>query len=165
MNHYSRSGLRPYHCALVVSATVAHVRADGTEICWAFASEMYGQRIGPLPIALWLVRWVFRCIALVYDLIVVPSREELVSARAVALRRLRRALEQQPVALPQEGVGQFALVEPPDGAGLLLETLTRGSAPLLPVAAWEERGRHPRSEVRAGVPDFGPSWFLTRGAR
>ncbi|TAK67255.1 MAG: hypothetical protein EPO22_03090, partial [Dehalococcoidia bacterium] len=87
MNHYSRRGLRPYHCAYAVSATVAEVRPDRTEIRWAFASEMYGQRIGPLPIPLWLVRWVFGRVAVVYDLVVVPRREELVAERAAALRR------------------------------------------------------------------------------
>lgn len=118
---------------------------------------MYGQHIGPLPIPLWLVRWVFRRIALVYDLVVVPRREELVSARAVALRRLRRALEHRPVGLTPEGVGQFALVEPPDGTGLLLQMLTRRGAPLLPVAAWEQ-------EDSTLVVRFGPAFQISVAA-
>lgn len=137
MNHYSRRGLRPYHCAFVVSVAVTDVRKDQTEIRWAFASEMYGQRIGPLPIPLWLVRWVFRRVAVVYDLVIVPRREDLVAQRAVALRRLSRALALGPVGLAPEAHGQGALVTPPEGAGLFLAALDR-HAPLLPVAAWEE---------------------------
>lgn len=157
MNHYSRRGLRPYHCAFAVSATVAEARADRTEIRWAFASEMYGQHIGPLPIPLWLVRWVFRRVALVYDLVIVPRREDLVSGRAVALRRLWRALERGPVGLTPEAVGQGALVEPPGGSGLFLAALARRGAPLLPVAAWEE-------DDGTLVVRFGPAFQISMPA-
>jgi hypothetical protein len=149
MNHYSRRGLRPYHCAFAVSATVAEARPDGTEIRWAFASEMYGQRFVRVPIPLWLVRWVFRRVALVYDLIIVPRREQLVAGRAMALRRFWRALDGGPVGLTPETVGQGVLVAPPPGAGLLLARLA-GRAPLLPVGTWEDDAG--ALHVRFGAP-------------
>ena len=158
MNHLSRRGLRPYHCALIVSATVARVRPDRTEVRWAFTSEMYDQRFGPIPIPPSLVRWVFRRIALVYNLVIMPREEELVSGRAVAVRRMRRALERGPVGLTPEAVGQGALVEPPVGSGLFLAMLAGRGAPLLPVAAWEEADAAPALR-------FGPPFHvsITRG--
>ncbi|OGO49592.1 MAG: hypothetical protein A2148_11380 [Chloroflexi bacterium RBG_16_68_14] len=138
MNHHNRPGLRPYHCAMVVSAAVAERRPDQPEIRWAFASELYGQRIGPIPIPVPLIRWVFRRIARAYDLVVVPRREERAMGRAAVLRHLARALATSPIGLTPEAVGTGRLVEPPHGAGLFLASLSRRRFPILPVAAWEE---------------------------
>ena len=150
MNHYSRRGLRPYHCALIASAMVAEQRADRAEIRWALTSEMYDQRFGPVPIPPWLVRWVFRRVALVYDLTIVPRRAELVSGRAAAIRRMRRALARGPVGLTPEAGGQSALVEPPAGSGLFLSILSGFNATVLPVGAWEEEDAIPA--LRFGPP-------------
>lgn len=138
MNHYNRVGLRPYHCAMAVSAALAHRRPGQPEVRWAFTSELYGQRIGPVPIPLGLMRWVFRRLARVYDLVVLPRREELAMARAAALRHLARALATSPVGLTPEAAGTGRLVEPPRGSGLFLASLARRGVPFLPVAAWEE---------------------------
>lgn len=150
MNHCSRRGLRPYHCAFIVSAMVSEARADRAEVRWAFTSEMYDQRFGPIPVPSWLVRWVFRRVALVYDLIIVPRREDQVSGRAVAIRRMRRALERGPVGLTPEALGQGALVEPPAGSGLFLSMLAGPNVPVLPVAGWEEEDAVPA--LRFGPP-------------
>jgi hypothetical protein len=149
MNHYSRRGLRPYHCAFAVSATVAEVRADRAEIRWAFASEMYGQRFVGVPIPLWLVRWVFRRVALVYDLIIVPRQGRLVAGRAMAWRRMQRVLDTGPAGLTPETAGQGVLVTPPSGVGLLLASLA-ARAPLLPVGTWEDDAG--ALHVRFGAP-------------
>jgi 1-acyl-sn-glycerol-3-phosphate acyltransferase len=138
MNHYNRPGLHVYHCAMAVSAALSQRRPHEPEVRWTFISEHYGRRIGPVPIPLWLIRWVFRRVARVYDLVVLPRREELVLARAAALRRFARALTASPVGLTPEGSGSGRLVEPPSGSGLFLTALCRRSYGLLPVAVWEE---------------------------
>ena len=139
MNHYGRRGLRPYHCAMVVTTAVASVRPGLPEIRWAFTSEYLGRRIGPVPIPLWLIRWTFRRAARVYDFVVIPRREELVMGRAAALRRFARTVAHDPIGLTPEGLrGTGPLVEPPPGNGLFLASLSRPGIPLLPVGLWEE---------------------------
>ena len=63
-NHYNRPGLHPYHCAMAVSAAVARQRPGQPELAWLFTSEWYGVRFGPLPVPVWLTRWLFSRIAL-----------------------------------------------------------------------------------------------------
>lgn len=138
MNHYNRPGLHIYHCGMAVSAALSQRRSHQPEVRWAFVSEHYGRRIGPVPIPLWVIRWVFRRVARVYDLVVLPRREEFVLARAAALRRFARALVLSPVGLTPEGRGSGRLVQPPRGSGLFLATLCRRGHALLPVAVWEE---------------------------
>ena len=139
MNHYGRRGLRPYHCAMVVTTAVASVRPGLPEIRWAFTSEYLGRHVGPVPIPLWLIRWTFRRVARVYDFVVIPRREELVMGRAAALRRFARTVAHGPIGLTPEGLrGTGPLVEPPPGNGLFLASLSRSGIPLLPVGLWEE---------------------------
>ena len=64
VNHYNRPGLHPYHCAMAVSAAVARQRPGQPELAWLFTSEWYGVRFGPMPIPVWLIRWLFSRIAL-----------------------------------------------------------------------------------------------------
>ena len=140
MNHYSVSGLRPYYCAMAITDALAR-RPGQAEVRWAFTSEWLDRRFGPVPIPVWLIRWVFRRAAMVYGLVVLPRRAGRVRERAAALRALLRGLERGPVGLAPEGLdaeGAIALVEPPEGVGLLLTILTRGGAPLLPVASWPD---------------------------
>jgi hypothetical protein len=142
MNHLSRRGLRPYHCAMVVSSAVSSVRSREGELRWAFTSEYQGRRVGPLPIPMWLIRWLFRRVALVYGFVVIPRREELIVGRAAALRQFERLLRGgSPVALTPEGAATGAtgvLVEPPAGSGRFLLALTKRGAPIVPVAAFED---------------------------
>jgi len=139
MNHYNRPGLRPYHCAMAISAAIAERHPGSPEIRWAFTSEYRDRGIGPIPIPPALFRWVFARMARVYDFVALPRRETLVMSHAVALHRLVRHLESAPVGLTPEGLlAADTLVEPPDGAGRLLALLARNGAPLLPVAAWED---------------------------
>ena len=138
MNHYNREGLRPYHCALAVSAALPARRPGQPEVRWAFTSELWGRRIGPVPIPLPLMRWVFRRFALVYSLVVLPRRKELVMGRAGALHHLLRQLGEAPVGLTPEAAGSGRLIEPPRGTGLFLAALGRTAIPFLPVGIWEE---------------------------
>lgn len=139
MNHYSRRGLRPYHCAMVISAAVASVRPGLPQVRWAFTSEYLGRHIGPVPIPLWLIRWTFRRVARVYDFVVIPRREERVMGRAAALRRFARAVARGPIGLTPEGLrGTGPLAEPPPGNGLFLASLSRPGIPLLPIGLRED---------------------------
>jgi 1-acyl-sn-glycerol-3-phosphate acyltransferase len=139
-NHFNREGLHPYHCALMISALVARRRPGLPELSWAFTSEWYGRRIGPLPVPVGLTRWVFRRIGAVYDLTVLPRRPEMVVQRAVALRQFAATLSKRSVAIMPEGVGRGKLVEPATGSGLFLSTLSTRGYPVLPVALFEEEG-------------------------
>jgi len=139
MSHYSRRGLRPYHCAMAVSVALATRRPHGPEARWAFTSEYRGRRVGPVPIPLWSIRWLFRRVAKVYGFVVIPRREDLVMARAAALRSLARRIDRVPVGLTPEGLeGSGRLVEPPPGNGLFIASLVERGAPMLPVGVWEE---------------------------
>ena len=115
MNHYNREGLRPYHCALAVSAALLARRPGQPE-----------------------VRWVFRRFALFYSLVVLPRRKELVMGRAGALHHLLRQLGEAPVGITPEAAGSGRLIEPPRGTGLFLAALGRTAIPFLPVGIWEE---------------------------
>jgi len=138
MNHYSRRGLRPYHCAMAASAAIGDRRPGLPEMRWTFTSEYLGQHIGPVPIPLTLIRWLFRRVAQVYGFIIMPRREELRLGRASALRELLRALDAGPIAMTPEGLRSSGrLTEPPEGVGRFLGMASR-RAPLLPAGAWED---------------------------
>ncbi len=137
MNHYDRDGLHPYHCAMMVTALVK-ARRPGDEIRWTFTSELLGRRIGPFPIPVSLIRWVFRRIAKVYGFVVMPRREELVLGRAAAMRAFLERARTSPVGLTPEAQGSGRLLEPPLGSGLFLLALARRGLPFLPIAVWEE---------------------------
>jgi 1-acyl-sn-glycerol-3-phosphate acyltransferase len=139
MNHYSRRGLRPYHIAMAVSDILTRRRPGEPEVRWVFTSEYRGRHIGPVPIPLWFIRWVFRRVAVVYGFVVIARREELVMARAAALRELLRAAGRAPIGMTPEGLESTGrLVVPPEGNGLLLAMLSRRGIPVLPVGAWED---------------------------
>lgn len=151
MNHFSRRGLHPYHCAIMVTAAMAARRRDGPEVRWAFTSEYVGVRLGPIIVPRWFLRWLFRRIARTYGFTIIARRRERVMERAAALRELAHALERGPVALTPEGLeSRGRLIVPQPGAGLLLASLCRRGAPLLPVGVWEEQDGTLR--VRFGAP-------------
>jgi hypothetical protein len=138
MNHYSRPGLHPYHCALAVSVEVARQRPGQTELSWLLTSEWYGAHFGPIPVPVWLTRWAFSRISRIYGLVVLPRRGELVMARASSLHRVLSVLANAPIAITPEGGGSGHLMEPPAGSGLFLSILSQRGYPLFPLAVWEE---------------------------
>lgn len=137
-NHYNRPGLHPYHCAMAITTAVAAQRPGRPELSWLFTSEWYGVRFGPLPIPVWVTRWLFRRIGRTYDLVVLPRREELVMARASSLHRVLSMLAKAPIAITPEAGGTGPLVEPPAGSGLFLSILFQRGYPLFPLAVFEE---------------------------
>lgn len=164
MNHFNRPGLRPYHCAMVVSAALAERLAGGPEVRWAFTSEYRDRKVGPVPISPAVFRWVFSRFARTYDFVALPRQETLVMNRALALRQLARRLAVGPIGLTPEGLlASDTLVEPPAGNGRFLRLLARGVVPLLPVAAWEEGSA---LTVRFGEPfHLSPADGLSREER
>ncbi len=139
MNHFSRRGLRPFHCAMLVSAALARRRPGQPEPRWAFTSEYVDVKAGPVRIPPALTRWLFRRIANTYGFVTIARREELVMGRAAALRDLARTLSEAPIALTPEGLDTTGpLEEPRPGTGLFLATLARRGHPFLPVGLWEE---------------------------
>jgi hypothetical protein len=139
MNHCNRPGLRPYHCAMVVSVALAERLAGGPEVRWAFTSEYRDRKVGPVPIPPAVFRWVFSRIARTYDFVALPRQKLHVMNRALALRQLARRLAVGPIGLTPEGLlASDTLVDPPPGNGRFLQRLAKGVVPLLPVAAWED---------------------------
>ncbi len=154
MNHYNRRGLRPQICAFIISAKVAGVRPAEPELSWVFAEELERFLYAPLPVPRWLMRWMFRRAARVYGLVALPRQWRSPLARAAALRRLARKLKTAPVGMTPEGGGPGVLRAPPAGSGLLLLSLSRRGAPLLPVGVYEDDGG-------ALTIRFGPAFHLS----
>ncbi|HXG35516.1 MAG TPA: hypothetical protein VNL15_00950, partial [Dehalococcoidia bacterium] len=69
-NHYERPGLRVYWGGTLVSFAVSQKRQD--RLHWLMTSEWRNYRLGPVPVPVWFLRWLFRRIARVYGLIIVP---------------------------------------------------------------------------------------------
>ena len=139
MNHYSRRGLRPFHCGMAVAEAVASVRPGQPEIHWAFTSEYVDLRIGPVPIPVRFLRWLFGRVARIYGFVTIARREELVMGRATALRQLARLVASDPVGLTPEGLeSNGILIRPQPGAGLFLASIEGHRAPLLPVGLFED---------------------------
>lgn len=137
VNHYNRTGLRPYHCAMVITAAIAQKR-PGQEIRWIIIGEWHGRRLGPIPVPSALFRWAFHRIGALYGLIVMPQRAALAMGRAVALRRAVHLAMKEPIGLMPEAGGPGILREPLPGSGLFLAALAQRGLPLLPVGVWEE---------------------------
>jgi hypothetical protein len=139
MNHYERDGLPIHFCAMAISMAVAERRPRSPEIRWAITSEWYGRHIGPLPIPVWFIRWVFRRISRLYGLIVMPRAAERTRGRAAAIRRLAQNVRAgESVALVPEALGKGTLIEAMPGSGLALLALSRGRLPIVPVGLWED---------------------------
>lgn len=154
MNHYNRRGLRPQICAFIISAKVAAVRPGEPELSWVFAEELERFIYAPLPVPRWLMRWMFRRAARVYGHVALPRAWRSPLARAAALRRVARKLRTAPVGMTPEGGGPGVLRAPPAGSGLLLLSLSRRGAPLLPVGVYEDDGG--TLTIR-----FGPTFHLS----
>ena len=139
MNHYERDGLLIHFCAMAVSSAVADCQPRSPEIRWVITSEWYGRHAGPLPIPVWLIRWVFRRVSRLYGLIIMPRAAERTIGRAAAIRRLAEEVRAgESVALVPEALGKGTLIEAMPGSGLALLALSRGRAPIVPVGLWED---------------------------
>jgi hypothetical protein len=95
---------------------------------------------GILPVPTWLPRWLFRRIANVYGLVIVPRSPKRRVGRAAAVRAILGVVERrrEPIGLYPEGVGQEVLIEAMPGTGLFLSSLSRRGIPILPCGIYEE---------------------------
>jgi hypothetical protein len=139
MNHYDRDGLPIHFCAMAVSAAVGERRRCSSEIRWVITSEWYGRRVGLMPIPVWFIRWVFRRIARIYGLVVMPRAAERTAGRAAAIRRVAEIVRAgETIGLVPEALGKGILIEAVPGSGLFLLSLSRGRVPIVPAGLWEE---------------------------
>ena len=160
-NHHERPGLPVYFAGMAVCAAVAERRPASPETSWIITSEWLSRHFGPIPVPVWLSRWAFGRVGVVYGFITMPKGDEKTTGRAAALRQAltvvgappaageTRGCNGQAVALTPEARGKGTLVEAMPGSGLFLEMLTKRGAPLLPVGFYEE-GEH--LIVRFGEP-------------
>ena len=137
-NHYARRGLRTYHCAMFITTVIAERRPLSPDICWVITSEWYGYHVGPIPIPVWLIRWVFRQVGKVYGLVIMPRQASRAVGRAAVLRRIARIAQREPVVLMPEAGGSGILRQPLEGSGLFLQALSERGLPLVPAGVWEE---------------------------
>ncbi len=150
-NHYERPGLKVYWGGMLASYAVSRRRTKDKALRWLMTSEWYNYRLGPVPVPVWFLRWLFRRIAYVYGLVIVPRGTERAVGRAAAMRSILQVVEQmrEPVALFPEGVGRGSLIVPRPGTGTFLLTLSQRGLPILPAGLYEEEGA---LTVRFGPP-------------
>jgi len=137
-NHYARRGLQVYHFAMFITTAIAQRRPLSPAICWVITSEWYGYHVGPIPIPVWLIRWVFRRVGRVYGFLVMPRQASRAVGRAAVLRRIARIAQREPIGLMPEAGGSGILREPLEGSGLFLQALSERGLPLVPTGVWEE---------------------------
>jgi 1-acyl-sn-glycerol-3-phosphate acyltransferase len=137
-NHYARRGLRAYHFAMFITTAIAQRRPLSPPICWVITSEWYGYHVGPIPIPVWLIRWVFRRVGKVYGLVVMPRQASRGVGRAAVLRHIAKIVQRKPIGLMPEAGGSGVLLEPLEGSGLFLQALSERGLPLVPAGVWEE---------------------------
>jgi hypothetical protein len=167
-NHHERPGLPVYFAGMAVCAAVAERRPGSPETSWIITSEWLSRHFGPVPIPVWLSRWAFGRVGVVYGFIPMPKGDEETAGRATALRQAlavvgppaageTRRHNGQAVALTPEARGKGTLVEAMPGSGLFLEMLTKRGAPFVPVGFYEE-GEHL-------IVKFGEPFHLRRERR
>lgn len=153
-NHYTRRGLPAWWFVLAISAVVPAPTHWVVTSAWTFQNQ---PGLRPLET---LTRWAFRRMAQVYGFVTMPPmppRPEDVAGRALAVRQTLAMARRQPravIGLAPEGrdSGTGALVPPPEGVGRFALHLTGLGLRVLPVAAFEEKGRF--------CLRFGPAYAL-----
>ena len=153
-NHYERPGLKVFWGGMLASHAVAQRRTSRKSLRWLMTSEWHNFRLGPLPVPVWAFRWLFRRIARVYGLVIVPRAAERGVGRAAALRTILNVLRdgEEAIGLFPEGMGTGHLIEPMPGVGSFLLSLSSRGIPMLPVGIFEEEGRL--------IASFGPPFSI-----
>ncbi len=157
-NHYERPGLKVFWGGMLAANAIFERRQTHRTLHWLMTSEWYNYRLaGVIPVPVWLLRWLFRRIARVYSLFIVPRSSERAMGRAAAMRSILEVIERdsEPIGLFPEGVGKDALIEAMPGTGLFLISLSKRGVALLPAGIYEESG--------ALTARFGPPFFIDIG--
>lgn len=142
-NHYDREGLRVWWSGMLLSNAVYQRRPNETGLRWLMTSEWYNFRLaGLIPVPVWFLRWLFRRIAKVYGLVIVPRERGRVMGRAAAMRVILDVLVKQgdPIAMFPEGAGRGPLIEAMPGTGVFFLTISRRRIPIVPAGVYEEEG-------------------------
>ena len=153
-NHYERPGLKVFWGGMLASHAVAQRRTSQKSLRWLMTSEWYDFRLGPLPVPVWALRWLFRRIAQVYGLVIVPRAAERGVGRAAALRTILDIVRGSgdAIGLFPEAIGTGQLIEPMPGVSSFLLLLSNHGIPILPVGIFEEEGRL--------IASFGPPFSI-----
>ncbi len=153
-NHYERPGLKVFWGGMLASQAVAQRRTSQKSLRWLMTSEWYNFRLGPLPVPVWALRWLFRRLAQVYGLVIVPRAAERRVGRAAALRTILNVVRdgEEAIGLFPEAIGTGHLREPMPGVGSFLFSLSNRGIPILPVGIFEEEGRL--------IASFGPPFSI-----
>ena len=153
-NHYERPGLKVFWGGMLASYAVSQRRSADKALHWLMTSEWYNFRLGPIPVPIWLLRWLFRRIAYVYGLVIVPRAVGQTMGRANAMRSILQVVdrERQPIGLFPEGIGKGQLIELQPGTGAFLAALSQRGIPIMPAGISEEDG--------ALTVRFGPPFIL-----
>ncbi len=154
LNHYERPGLKVFWSGAVASHAVAQRRDRHRAVRWLMTSEWYNARLGPIPVPVLVSRLLFRGLAHVYGLVIVPRGAQRGVGRAAAVRTMLSIVRgsSNPIGLFPEAVGTGCLIQPPPGLGSFLLILSSHRLPILPAGAFEEEGRLTVS--------FGPPFHL-----
>lgn len=154
-NHYERPGLKVFWGGMLAATAIFERRRSHRTVHWLITSEWYSFRLaGIIPVPVWLLRWLFRRIANVYALVIVPRSGERRMGRAAAMRSILEVLEKQgePIGLYPEGVGKEVLIQAMPGTGLFLHSLSKRGVTILPCGIYEEEG--------VLTARFGPAFFV-----
>ena len=153
-NHYERPGLKVFWGGMLASHAVARRRTSQKSLRWLMTSEWYNFRLGPLPVPVWALRWLFRRIAQVYGLVIVPRGAERGVGRAAAMRTILNVVRdgEEAIGLFPEAIGTGQLIEPMPGVGSFLLSLSNRGIPILPVGIFEEEG--------GLIASFGPPFSI-----
>lgn len=158
MNHYERSGLRVWWCALLVTAALSNRRGGDLPMCWLITDRFEGFRMCGVRFPDRLMAWLLSRIASVYGLLMVARPEGEAVSRSLVLRKARQklrggmALGITPEAANGDG---RQLARPWPGSSAALGWLSGGEVPLVPVAVFDDgQGRL--------VSNFGEPFRLVR---
>ena len=143
INHYERPGLKVFWSGCVATHAVAERRVRYRAVRWLMTSEWHNARLGPIPVPVFVSRLLFRGLAHVYGLVIVPRGAERGVGRAAAVRTMLGIVRgsDEPIGLFPEAVGTGCLIQPPPGLGSFLLVLSNHGLPVLPAGACEEGGR------------------------
>ena len=143
LNHYERPGLKVFWSGSVATHAVAERRVRYRAVRWLMTSEWYNARLGPIPVPVFVSRLLFRGLAHVYGLVIVPRGAERGVGRAAAVRTMLGIVRgsDEPIGLFPEAVGTGRLIQPPPGLGSFLLVLSNHGLSVLPAGAFEEEGR------------------------
>jgi hypothetical protein len=154
-NHYERPGLKVWWGGMLAATAIYERRQSDRTLRWLMTSEWYDFRLGGVvPVPTWALRWLFRRIANVYGLVIVPRSPERRVGRAAAMRAILEVVDRrgEPIGLYPEGVGREVLIKAMPGTGLFLSSLNKRGIPILPCGVYEEEG--------VLTARFGPPFFI-----